>query len=133
MGNKATYVFDALNRNTVFIDALGNRTTSVYNAASNLTASIDARNNRTTLVYDQLNRVVAIGEAHGPRAGFDALAGVDSGVPRYAAVAAYLHERAGALERAAELYAEASRVATSVPERDHLTREAARVRQLGRS
>ena len=29
---------------------------------------------------------------------------------------------------AAELYAEASRVATSVPERDHLTRQAARVR-----
>ncbi len=43
---------------------------------------------------------------------------------------AYLHERAGDLEHAAELYAEASRAATSVPERDHLTREAARVRQL---
>jgi RNA polymerase sigma factor (sigma-70 family) len=81
----------------------------------------------------RLNRAVAVGEARGPRAGFEALAGVDATVPRYAAVAAYLHERAGELQRAAELYAEASRVATSVPERDHLTREAARVRQVLRS
>jgi hypothetical protein len=51
-------------------------------------------------------------------------------LPRYAAVRAYLHERAGDLERAAELYADAARSATTVPERDHLTREAARVRQL---
>ncbi|WP_460959564.1 hypothetical protein [Parasphingorhabdus pacifica] len=43
---------------------------------------------------------------------------------------AYLHERAGGLERAAALYAEASRAAASVPERDRLTREAVRVRQL---
>jgi hypothetical protein len=45
-------------------------------------------------------------------------------------VRAYLRERAGNLQHAAELYAEASRTATSVPERDHLAREAARVRQL---
>ncbi|HWN28728.1 MAG TPA: RNA polymerase subunit sigma-24, partial [Actinomycetospora sp.] len=62
-------------------------------------------------------------------AGLAALAAVDADVPRYAAVAAHLHERAGDLERAAELYAEASRAAPSTPERDHLTREAARVRQ----
>ena len=43
---------------------------------------------------------------------------------------AYLHERAGDLDYAAELYAEGSRAATSLPERDHLAREAARVRQL---
>ncbi|WP_405085231.1 RNA polymerase sigma factor [Microbispora sp. NBC_01389] len=78
----------------------------------------------------RLNRAVAVGEADGPWAGLAALAGVDPGLPRYAAVTAYLHERAGDLERAAELYAEASRAAVSVPERDHLTREAARVRQL---
>ncbi len=78
----------------------------------------------------RLNRAVAVGEADGPRAGLAALAGVDPGLPRYAAVTAYLHERAGDLTRAADLYAEASRAATSVPERDHLTREAARVRQL---
>ena len=78
----------------------------------------------------RLNRAVAVGEAHGPRAGLAALAEVSPDLPRHAAVTAYLHERAGDLERAAALYAEASRAATSVPERDHLTREAARVRQL---
>jgi RNA polymerase sigma factor (sigma-70 family) len=78
----------------------------------------------------RLNRAVAVGEADGPQAGLSALVGLDPGLPRYAAVQAYLHERAGDLERAAELYAEACRAAASVPERDHLTREAARVRQL---
>jgi len=78
----------------------------------------------------RLNRAVAVGEADGPRAGLAALADVNPDLPRYAAVTAYLHERAGDLEHAAELYAEASRAATSVPERDHLTRAAARVRQL---
>jgi predicted RNA polymerase sigma factor len=78
----------------------------------------------------RLNRAVAVGEADGPQAGLAALAEVTPDLPRYAAVKAYLHERAGDLEHAAELYAEASRAATSVPERDHLTREAARVRQL---
>jgi RNA polymerase sigma factor (sigma-70 family) len=81
----------------------------------------------------RLNRAVAVAEAQGPRAGFDALTGLDPEVPRYAAVAAYLHERAGDLPRAVELYGAASRMATSVPERDHLTREAARVQQLLRS
>jgi len=80
----------------------------------------------------RLNRAVAVGEAHGPRAGLAALAEVSPDLPRHAAVTAYLHERAGNLERAAALYAEAARAATSVPERDHLTREAARVRQLPR-
>ena len=78
----------------------------------------------------RLNRAVAVGQADGPQAGLAALADLDPGLPRYAAVTAHLHERAGDLEQAAELYAEASRAATSVPERDHLTREAARVRQL---
>jgi predicted RNA polymerase sigma factor len=78
----------------------------------------------------RLNRAVAVGEADGAQAGLAALADVEPDLPRYAAVAAYLHERAGHLERAAKLYAEASRAAASVPERDHLTREAARVRQL---
>ena len=78
----------------------------------------------------RLNRAVAVGEADGPQAGLTALADVHPDLPRYAAAAAYLHERAGHLEHAAELYAEASRAATSVPERDHLTREAARVRHL---
>jgi RNA polymerase sigma factor (sigma-70 family) len=78
----------------------------------------------------RLNRAVAVGEAHGPQAGLAALAEVSPDLPRYAAAMAHLHERAGDLDHAAELYAEASRAAASVPERDHLTREAARVRQL---
>ena len=78
----------------------------------------------------RLNRAVAVGEADGPRAGLAALADVPPDVPRHAAVTAYLHERAGDLDRSADLYAAAARAATSVPERDHLTREAARVRQL---
>lgn len=77
----------------------------------------------------RLNRAVAVGEADGPQAGLAALTAVDPGVPRRAAVAAYLHERAGDRALAATLYAEAAQTATSVPERDHLTREAARVRQ----
>ena len=78
----------------------------------------------------RLNRAVAVGEADGAQAGLAALADLDPDLPRHAAVAAHLHERSGDLARAAELYAEASRTATSVPERDHLTRETARVRQL---
>jgi RNA polymerase sigma factor (sigma-70 family) len=80
----------------------------------------------------RLNRAVAVAAADGAQAGFAALAGVSPDLPRYAAVTAYLHENAGDLERAADLYAEASRAATSVPERDHLTRQSARVRQLRR-
>ncbi|MFE3190515.1 RNA polymerase sigma factor [Nocardia sp. NPDC059240] len=77
----------------------------------------------------RLNRAVAVGEADGPRAGLAALADLDPELPRYTAVRAYLLERAGDLEQAAALYAEASRLATNIPERDHLTREAARVRK----
>jgi RNA polymerase sigma factor (sigma-70 family) len=80
----------------------------------------------------RLNRAVAVGEADGPQAGLAALADVDPGLPRYVAVTAHLHERGGDVERAAELYAEAAHLAASVPERDHLTREAARVRHLPR-
>lgn len=62
-----------------------------------------------------------------PRAGLAALAELDPTLPRYTAAAAYLHERDGDLDRAAELYAQAARAATSAPERDHLTRQAARL------
>ncbi len=81
----------------------------------------------------RLNRAVAVGEADGPRAGLVALAGLDSGLPRYAAVAAYLHERDGDPVTAARLYAEAARSAPSLPERDHLTRQAARLNAQLRS
>ena len=75
----------------------------------------------------RLNRAVAVGEADGPRAGLAALAGLDTALPRYTAVCAYLHERDGDIKTAARLYADAARLAPSMPERDHLTRQAARL------
>ncbi|WP_016692861.1 RNA polymerase sigma factor [Rhodococcus rhodochrous] len=78
----------------------------------------------------RLNRAVAVGEADGPHAGLAALAELDPGLPRYTAAAAYLHERAGDTATAARLYAEAAHLATSVPERDHLVRQAARLHSV---
>ncbi|MBS9371223.1 RNA polymerase sigma factor [Rhodococcus sp. B50] len=75
----------------------------------------------------RLNRAVALGEADGPHAGLAALAELDPGLPRYTAAAAYLHERAGDTATAARLYAEAAHLATSVAEREHLVRRAARL------
>ncbi|MBU8861042.1 MULTISPECIES: DUF6596 domain-containing protein [unclassified Micromonospora] len=75
----------------------------------------------------RLNRAVAVGEADGPRAGLAALAALDDALPRYTAVAAYLHERDGDPATAARLYAEAARRASSLAERDHLNRQAARL------
>jgi predicted RNA polymerase sigma factor len=75
----------------------------------------------------RLNRAVALGEAIGGAEGLVALGAIDEGVPRYDAVAAYLHERNGDREVAARLYAAAARKASSVAERDHLTRQAARL------
>ncbi|MCX6396788.1 MAG: RNA polymerase subunit sigma-24 [Propionibacteriales bacterium] len=77
----------------------------------------------------RLNRAVAVGEADGPRAGLAALATLDDSLPRHAAVAAYLHERDGDLATAARLYAEAAHRAPNLAERDHLTRQAARLNQ----
>ena len=80
-----------------------------------------------------LNRAVAVGEADGPVAGLSALAAVDPGLPRYAAAAAYLHERAGDLRTAARLYTDAARSAPNLAERHHLTRQAARIGQAVRT
>ncbi|MBM7770936.1 RNA polymerase sigma factor (sigma-70 family) [Actinokineospora baliensis] len=74
----------------------------------------------------RLNRAVAVGEADGARAGLAAVAGLES-VPRYEAVAAYLHERDGDAALAARLYAEAARNASSLAEREYLVRQAARL------
>ncbi len=79
----------------------------------------------------RLNRAVAVGEADGPRAGLRALAELDDSLPRHTAVAAYLHERDGDPTTAARLYAEAARHATNTAERDHLTRQAARLNAGG--
>jgi RNA polymerase sigma factor (sigma-70 family) len=78
----------------------------------------------------QLNRAVAVGEADGARAGLAALERVAPEVPRYLAVAAYLRERSGELDLAARLYGEAARAASNLAERDHLTRQAARLNDL---
>ncbi|WP_433685000.1 RNA polymerase sigma factor [Nocardia sp. CA-119907] len=74
-----------------------------------------------------LNRAVAVGEADGARAGLAALAKLDPALPRYTAVAAYMHEHDGDPVTAARLYTEAARAALNLPERDHLTRQAARL------
>jgi len=124
-------------------DRLGEYQAQAAIAALHADASSAAETDWTQIVewYDELlrltdspvvrlNRAVAVGEADGPQAGLAALVDVSPDLPRYIAVTAHLRERAGELERAAGLYAEASRAATSVPERDHLTRQAARVRQL---
>lgn len=55
------------------------------------------------------------------------LAALDDSLPRYAAVAAYLHERDGNHAIAARLYAEAALKAGTGAERDHLTRQTARL------
>ncbi|GAA3297125.1 RNA polymerase subunit sigma-24 [Dactylosporangium vinaceum] len=75
----------------------------------------------------RLNRAVAVGEADGPQAGLAALNTLDPGLPRHTAASAYLHERAGDLPAAARLYAEAARKAGNLAERDHLTRQAAKL------
>lgn len=81
----------------------------------------------------RLNRAVAIGEADGPQAGLAALEQVDPGIPRRTAVEAYLRERAGDLAVAARLYRDAGRAASNLAERDHLTRQAARLHSLLRA
>ncbi|MFC9895876.1 RNA polymerase sigma factor [Nocardia sp. NPDC127579] len=80
----------------------------------------------------RLNRAVAVGEADGAQAGLAELGRIDPELPRYSAVRAHLLERAGDLETAAEQYVAAAAAATSAAERDHLTRQAARVRRLPR-
>jgi RNA polymerase sigma factor (sigma-70 family) len=80
----------------------------------------------------RLNRAVALGHADGPRAGLAAVAALDPSLPRHTAVAAYLHERDGDLATAARLYAEAARRAPNLSERNHLTRQAARLNSASR-
>lgn len=91
-----------------------------YDELSRLTASPVVR----------LNRAVAVGEADGAQAGLAALELVDPALPRYQAVAAHLRERAGEFALAAQLYAEAARAAANTLEREHLTRQAARLRAV---
>jgi RNA polymerase sigma factor (sigma-70 family) len=90
---------------------------------------------RTDNPLAALSRAVAVGEVDGPRAGLRALAGLDARLPghhRLDAVRAHLHERAGENEQAIENYARAAAHARSTAERDHLTKQAARLRRLVR-
>jgi RNA polymerase sigma factor (sigma-70 family) len=82
-----------------------------------------------------LGRAVALGHVRGPAAGLretDRLRGVLGNRHRWHAVRAHLHEQAGDLQAAGAAYAEAARRATSVGERDHLVRQAARARAVQR-
>lgn len=80
----------------------------------------------------RVNRAVAVGEADGPQAGLAALAETSDATPRRAAVSAYLHERAGAIDVAIREYEDAAARATSVAEREHLLRQAARLAERSR-
>jgi RNA polymerase sigma factor (sigma-70 family) len=73
----------------------------------------------------RLNRAVAVGEADGAQAGLAALAELDPALPRYTAASAHLHEQAGEIATAADLYVQAAAQAQSVAERNHLTLKAA--------
>lgn len=78
-----------------------------------------------------LNRAVAVGEVDGPLAGLKALAGVDPSLPRWDAVAAYLHEKAGDTADAVRHYTAAAARAATEAERVHLTKQAARLNASG--
>jgi len=79
----------------------------------------------------RLSRVVALSHVLGPDAALAELGTLESVVGdrhRYVAVRGYLLERVGDQVGAAEAYAAAARGATSILERDHLTRRAAELR-----
>ena len=78
-----------------------------------------------------LGRAVAVGHVLGATAGLretDRLREVIGERHRWHAVRGHLHELGGHLPAAATAYAEAARRATTVAERDHLVRQAARAR-----
>src|SRR5215831_14252500 len=78
-----------------------------------------------------LGRAVAVGHVLGAAAGLretDRLREVIGERHRWHAVRGYLYELSGDLPAAATAYAEAARRATDIAERDHLIRQAARMR-----
>jgi RNA polymerase sigma factor (sigma-70 family) len=81
-----------------------------------------------------LGRAVAVGHVVGADAGLretEQLREVLGDRHRWHAVRGHLHELSGDLPTAATAYAEAARRATNIAERDHLVRQAARVRARG--
>ena len=80
----------------------------------------------------RLNHAVATAMVHGPRAGLDLLdqVGADgrmAGYHRVDAARAHLLERAGDVDRAVAHYLAAAERTTSIPERDYLRAQAARL------
>ncbi len=78
-----------------------------------------------------LNRAVATAMVHGPPAGLAVLEAAEAALKGYHhvdAVRAHLLELSGARAAAAACYAAAAARATSLPERDHLTKKAAELR-----
>ena len=83
-----------------------------------------------------LNHAIAAGMVHGPRKGLDLLKELDSdgrlaGHHRLDAVRAHLLEMAGDREGAIEQYRTAAGRTTSLPERNYLTAQAARLMESG--
>ncbi|MDC0740556.1 RNA polymerase sigma factor [Polyangium mundeleinium] len=83
-----------------------------------------------------LNHAIATAMVHGPAAGLDLLRALDedprlAGHHRLDAVRAHLLERAGDREAAIESYGKAAGCTTSLPERDYLLTQAARLREAG--
>ena len=79
-----------------------------------------------------LNRAVAVAMVHGPRAGLDLLATLDADARlkdhyRLAAVRAHMHEMAGETDAAIAAYRAAAGHTTSIPERDYLRSQAAKL------
>jgi len=79
-----------------------------------------------------LNHAIAVGMVHGPRAALELLKALDSderlaGHYRIDAVRAHLFEMAGDRSAAIEHYRAAAGRTTSIPERDYLTTQAARL------
>ncbi len=56
-GNETQYLYDALNRQTVTIDANSHRTTMLYDQAGNVTSVTDPLSHTTQYEYDALNRL----------------------------------------------------------------------------
>lgn len=79
-----------------------------------------------------LNRAVAVAMVHGPAAGLEITATLDSALAathRLDAVRGHLHEMAGDIPEAITCYTTAAHRTTSTPERDYLLLRAARLRR----
>jgi len=84
--------------------------------------------------FTTLNRAVAVGMVQGPRAGLELLGTLaeDKRLAKHHrlfAAQGHLLELAGEQKRAAEAYAQAARLSTSIPERRYLAAQATRLRE----